>query len=52
MKKSLTKVGNSWALLLNKTLIELLDINPETDQIEMEVENKVLKITKSKEIKG
>lgn len=47
MKKNLTKVGNSWALLFTKTIIELLDIDPENDKIEMEVENKVLKIKKS-----
>lgn len=47
MKKSLTKIGNSWALLFTKTIIELLDIDPENDKIEMEVENKVLKIKKS-----
>ena len=30
-----------------KTIIELLDINPEQDQIEMEVEGKVMKIKKA-----
>lgn len=49
MKRKLLKVGNGWAVFLPKVLIELLDIDPETDQIEMEVQNKVLTIQKSKE---
>ena len=48
MKKNLTKVGNSWALLLPKTILELLKINPENnDQLELEIEGEVLKIKKS-----
>lgn len=49
MKRKLSRSGNGWAVFLPKVLIELLDINPETDQIEMEVQNKVLTIQKSKE---
>ena len=48
MKKKFTKIGNSWAMLFNKTILELLDINPEQDEIELNVENKVLKIEKAK----
>ncbi len=46
MKRKLSKSGNGWSIFLPKVIIELLDINPETDFIEMEVENKILKIKK------
>lgn len=47
MERKLSKSGNGWSIFLPKVIIELLEINPETDKIKMEVENKVLKITKS-----
>jgi hypothetical protein len=49
MKKKFTKIGNGWALLFTKTMIEMLNINPETDKVEMEFEKKILKIEKAKE---
>ncbi len=47
MKKKMYKSGNAWALLIQKAILQLLDINPETDEVELEVENKVLKVKKS-----
>ena len=47
MKKRLFKSGNAWVLLLQKAILELLDIDPETDEVELEVENKILRIKKS-----
>ena len=47
MKKNLIKNGSGWAIFMPKTILELLDINPENDQIELVVENKVLKVTKA-----
>ena len=47
MKRNLSKSGNGWALFLPKTIIELLEINPESDQVELEVENKTLKIKRA-----
>lgn len=47
MKKYLTKSGNSWVMTFTKTLLELLELNPENEQIEIEVEGKTLKITKA-----
>lgn len=47
MKKKLFKSGNAWVLLLQKAILELLDIDPEVDEVELEVENKVLKVKKA-----
>lgn len=46
MKKKLFKSGNAWVLLIQKAILELLDINPETDELELQIENKKLIITK------
>ena len=51
MKRNLSRSGNGWAVFLPKVIIELLDLNPEKDQIELEVENKILKIKKADTIK-
>ena len=48
MKKKFTKIGNSWAILFTKTMLEMLDVNPETDQVEIEFEKKVLRMEKEK----
>ncbi len=44
MKKSLYKSGNAWALLIPKPILELLEIDPENDEVKLEIENKVLKV--------
>ena len=48
MKKKFTKIGNSWAILITKTMLEMLDIKPEEDQVDIEFEKKALKIKKAK----
>jgi len=48
MKRKLFKSGNGWAIFIPKTIIELLKIDPENDQIEMQIENDILKIKKAK----
>ena len=48
MKKKLYKSGNAWAVIIQKPILELLNINPEQDEIELSVENKILKIEKAK----
>ena len=40
MKKKFTKIGNSWAMLFTKTMLEMLDVNPENEQVEIEFEKK------------
>jgi len=47
MKKKLIKSGNAWVLLMQKAILELLDINPELDEVELEIENKTLKVRKA-----
>ena len=47
MRKKLIKSGNAWVLLIQKAILELLDINPEDDEVELEIENKTLKVKKA-----
>jgi len=47
MRKKLYQSGNTWVLLIQKAILQLLDINPEVDEVELEVENKVLKVKKA-----
>ncbi len=49
MERKLFKSGNGWGLFINSTILKLLKINPETDMVEYQVENDVLKITKAKQ---
>ena len=44
MNRKFFKSGNGWALFISKTILELLKVNPETDFVEMQMENDVLKI--------
>ena len=47
MKKNLIRNGNGWALFMPKLILELLGIDPEENQVEMEIEGKVLKVKKA-----
>lgn len=47
MRKKLSRSGSGWALFMPKTLLELIDVNPETDFLKIQVENNIIKITKS-----
>lgn len=48
MERKFMRSGNGWSLFIPKVIIELLKIDPENDSIEMEIENEVLKIKKTK----
>lgn len=48
MKKKFTKIGNSWAMLFTKTMLEMLEVNPENEQVEIEFDKKILKMEKAK----
>ena len=50
MKKKLSRSGSGWALFMPKTLLELIDVNPETDYLEVKVENNIVKITKAENV--
>jgi antitoxin MazE len=45
MKKSLIKHGNSHALLIDKAVLELLRIDPETTELEVTTDGNVLVVT-------
>jgi hypothetical protein len=47
MKKKFSRSVSGWALFMPKTLLELLDIDAEKDMVKIEVENNVIKVTKS-----
>ena len=47
MDRKLIRNGNSWALAINKTILNLLEVNPEQDMIKYTIENDKLIITKS-----
>lgn len=47
MKKKLSRSGSGWALFMPKTLLELIDVDPEKDMLEVKVENNTVKITKA-----
>lgn len=49
MKKKLFRSGGGWALFLPKPVLELLDIDPENNQVEIEINNKILTVKKAAE---
>ena len=48
MKRKFTKIGNSWAMLFTKTMLQMLDVNPENEQVEIEFDKKKLIMEKEK----
>ena len=48
MVKKFAKSGNGVALYVSNSILRLLDINPETDEIEYAVNDKILEIRKVK----
>ena len=45
MLKTLIKHGNSHALIIDKTILDLLKINPETTKLELVTDGNVLMVT-------
>ncbi len=45
--RKLIRNGNGWAMTLNSTMLELLDVDPKVNKIRYTIENDTLKITKS-----
>ena len=48
MHKKLRQHGTSWGISIPKPILELLNINPVLDEVELVVENNELKIKKYK----
>lgn len=42
MERALTARGNGWLMILPKTLIKLLGLNPETSKVQFKIKNKIL----------
>lgn len=49
--KKLHQIGNSWGVIIPKTILEIMGINPVLDKVDFDIQNKVLMIKKSKESK-
>ena len=47
MSKKLVQIGTSWGLIIPKPILEMMGINPVLDNIDVDMENKVLKIKKA-----
>lgn len=47
MKKRLFQSGNAWVLLIQKAFLQLMDINPETDEVEIDIKDKVMYVKKA-----
>lgn len=45
--KKFTRRCGGYSLFMSQTILELIDINPETDKAELEVDDKILKIKKA-----
>lgn len=45
--RKLMRNGNGWALSINSTILDFLDVNPEKDMVKYTMENDKLIITKS-----
>ncbi len=49
MHKKLREMGNSWGFVIPKALLELMNVNPVLDEIEIKVVDKTLVLSKYKE---
>lgn len=47
--RKLARSGGGWGLYITNPILELLDINPETDLVEYEVDERILKIKKAEQ---
>lgn len=49
MIRKIIQIGNSWGVILPKSVLSFLKINPVCDKLEFEIEKGVLKIIKHKQ---
>lgn len=45
--KKLRQIGNSWGIIIPKNILEIMRINPVLDEIDFDLDNRVLKIKKT-----
>lgn len=45
--KKLVQIGHSWGIIIPKNILEIMRINPVLDEIDFDLDNKVLKIKKT-----
>ncbi len=48
LKKNISKIGNSWGVIIPRAIFELVNINPIRDEVSIEVEADTIKIKKVK----
>ena len=46
IEKNLRNIGNSWGIIIPKSILEGLNINPITDKVELYLENNEIGIRK------
>jgi len=51
LERKITQVGNSWGIIIPKSILDMLDINPVLDKVELYIENNEIRIRKVKEAK-
>lgn len=49
MKKSLRTMGNSWGIVITKTMLEHMEINPVKDEVEIIFQDKAILLKKASE---
>lgn len=48
IRKKLTQIGNSWGVVIPKAILDIVDISPVLDEIELYIENNEVRIRKVK----
>lgn len=48
IKKNLRQIGNSYGVILPKLILEMVNINPVLDEVELYIENNEIRIRKIK----
>lgn len=48
IKKNLRQIGNSYGVILPKLILEMVNINPVLDEVELYIENNEIRIRKVK----
>lgn len=49
IKKKITQIGTSWGIIIPKAIIDVLNINPILDEVEIYLEDNEIRIRKIKQ---